>query len=391
LACLPISASFCFPKFAVPLLELEKPECLELTIYCYSSAEISSKFEQCQQLVENYETESAGRVRVIENEQELSDALGKLGLDQSGARKSILLVDGWESIASLDIPNSLSLIVFEKARGGSKLPEKSLRSDRSEAKLKILSKLSMLIVESVEDKAYFWGWLIQAGHSPLARGLVVEADNLVAADVKASLEPVERDRASFGRAHLRASVSGEIEGEYFRIDGGKLKYSFVFPSDHVNKVGIRLKSKLVCEVKLLTSSGIELDQASYTGSGESEVVWLSPARRGLASKRPSGGERASLVISSSGSVGNTFPVEVLGAVEQKYPGVFAKGIGVSSRADFSPYLYTIADEFGYLERSKVLLRRAVRMVAEGEWTRFSYALSRRVKGSLSWLERKVQG
>jgi hypothetical protein len=185
-----------------------------------------------------------------------------------------------------------------------------------------------------------------------------------------------------------------LGGAFQKLTESGLDYHFVFPADHINKIGIRLRSAQSVELRLLDSSNSLIDQKNFSGQANLEhgpefekgqIVWLSTCGGAIASKRPAGGSRGRLLIKPVGNKSLiSSPVEVASRAEEGYPSILG-----AEPAEFCPCLYTIADEFGHFERSKVLLRRAVRMVSEGEWSRFSNALMRRVKGGVSWIERRV--
>ncbi len=332
-------------------------------------------------------------------------------LASSVSEKLVLIVDGWELISEIELPAGVFLVVFEKNRSfalsGNCLELSS--SNKAEKKLRVFSRLSMLVLESSEDRAYFWGWLMQAGHNPVDNKLVQQLSswesNGVAAlegligewGSDASLSGIASTRkAAFGRPHIRASVpSNSLCGEIFKkLPLSGLDYQFVFPADHLNKIGLRLRSAQNLELSLFDSSNSLIDKKKFSGQVDLELgpefkkgqmVWLSTTGSAIGSKRPAGGSRGRLLIKPLGNKSlKSSPVEVASKAEEGYPSI----LGAEPK-EFCPCLYTIADEFGYFERSKVLLRRAARMVSEGEWSRFTNALLRRVKGGVSWIERRA--
>ncbi len=329
-------------------------------------------------------------------------------------RFEVVVLFYWPDFDLEIIPTSVKLVLDLGRREivDSCVPDFGV-SQLIERKLRVFARADHYLCSSSRDRNYFYGWIIQSGVAPAERELVSIFDpshsihDTFLDQLFSSLGDNGRVRAlgrdseqpSYGLIFSRSRAPGQrcpvqsrfsAANDVFEKDhgwlvssGGQLSQVFVLPEDGVHSVGIRIQTAHPLSWRLvdrhsgrLVNSG-SLERAPAL-SEQGEIHWLRFGRF----TTPRGGDVLEFKLENPSANGS---FKVASSLDQRYPLVAR-----SSEDCGSPgvHFYFLVDEFSSIARSKILIKRAFRMLKQGEWDRFGSALGRRISSRLGIFENR---
>ncbi len=243
--------------------------------------------------------------------------------------------------------------------GGSQIsPEKRLR---------LLGRVDFLSCQNLADRLYYYGWFVQAGKIPKVGDCISVLDSnsepepalLQFINAPAKLPSLG---ASYGELYERAFQKSTLsDGHWLDFSEEKLNFNFVMPHDHTRKIG--LACNFNCQLKLFRDEKELSVSNSILEEPSERLVWVSiPKTRAI-----SGGTELRVCLEKLGSSDSDM---LCCKKDSLYP--------QTGDASYNLQLLFLSDEMSPLLRGVVLAKRGLNMIKNGEWSRFSNALKRRL-------------
>lgn len=210
--------------------------------------------------------------------------------------------------------------------------------------LKILSSCDRILCDSADERYLAYGWLLQAGKVPKTGDicLVGEQGLVEGSDIEVfSSEP------AFGEVFERTYQETRFRGSLNEV---RSINQLLLPSSHVRKIGLKIVGSEGL-VFLKTLKGKTLTETKVDSSRA--IHWLELPKFFT----PAGGEK--LVV--------------------EFSNLDCKTSVLDSRLE----VIFLSSDYSSIAKLISLSRRAIRMLKEGEWKRFSSAIQKRLFSVMS--------
>jgi len=262
----------------------------------------------------------------------------------------LLVVSGLASLENLDSKSALWLDLPDREELG-----------QPENKLRLISKADFISCSKPEDRPYYFAWLVQAGKvSNDDRIAILSQDSSeLDSSLNQFLEKPSKlvsSGISYGQIYERAFQKSTLKGGQWQdFSQQELVSSFYMPHDNTQRLGLGFNFD--CRLSLRQDGKLIASEQKKQVQSEQALHWLAIPK----TKNIKGGSLLEL------------KVEKLSASEPGDQLCFQ-----ASDSNLGPELLFLADEMDSFWRGLVLAKRGLSMLKNGEWSRFSHALKRRL-------------